>query len=427
MARALGYAGGVRARWKLSLPFCLLLACNRGGLPDADEELDLGRAADLAAPAADLATTGADLGAPASCGTERQANLLRDRAQISLPRLTWIGDRYALLWYDDTPGGRGSGKPGAFFAFVSADGALDAASIRPVHGPAITGALGRLVWNGAEFGVTYISGPTRQARFVRLSPRGDVIAGSDQPLGTVLDGVALAWNGADRQWAVAWTGSNDLSLARLGPTGAMLGTTMVAGGGLIDLAYTGRSPLLWNGTSYALAYRGASGQPGEVAEIGPDGRVQGRVTVGNGQSFRLDLAWDGAGYGVVRMDLGATPPQVRFLRIEGGKVVAGTDRAIITSSRWQGEPAIVWDGQAFYTVWGEADPSAMPATSTIWGARLGKGGEALGAPRQIAGSYGWWPSLEWSGCELAVPYVFGAKSEEARVVFVPGPRPLGLR
>lgn len=413
------------------------IGCNQGGFDPGARDGAAGTS-DLAVPS-DLATARPDAALldqappdqamPGVCSGTRpsQAVLLKSRGQISLPRLVWNGTRYAMVWYDDS-----TGAQTAYFAFVSAAGQLDPASIRQVSAPGAGGAFTLAAFSGSEYGIVYAGIPDRRVHFMRVSAAGEPIAGSDITVGTMQDGLAIVWNRDRAEWALAWhfltrTGVSPLyqiSLARItaaSPTTPASTTAVAAGAGIADLAFYGNSPLVWTGERYAVAFVPGGGGQSRIAEVSPDGTVLRTILLGSvaRSHGRASLAWAGSGYGATWTEGGTSG--LRFGRVDkDGTYVVASERQIGAAGDALSAPTLAWNGREFLIHW----QKVQGMQSEIWGMRLSATGAVTQPEQQIAPDYAWFASSDWNGCQFAVTYNSGRQVEEAHVTLLPSPTPL---
>lgn len=410
------------------------LGCNQGGFDPGARDggpglSDLTLPADLATALPDAAQP--DQAQPGVCSGSKpsQAVLLKGRGQISLPRLLWNGTRYAMVWYDDS-----TGALAAYFAFVSAAGQLDPASIRQVSAPGAGGIFTLAAFSGSEYGIAYGGTPDRRVHFMRVSAAGEPIAGSDITVGTMQDGLALLWNRDRAEWALAWhfltrTGASPLyqiSLARIAaksPTAPASVTEVAAGPGIADLAVYGNSPLVWTGERYALAYVPGGGGQARIAELSPEGALQRTILLGGAgrAHLRATLVWTGSGYGATWIDAAPATGSLRFGRVDkDGTYVVASERQIGATGDPLSAPTLVWSGREFLVHW----QKTQSMQSELWGMRLSATGAVTQPEQLLAPSYAWFASSDWNGCQYAVTYNHGSRVEEAHVTLIPGATPL---
>ena len=168
------------------------------------------------------------------------------------PSVAWSGSEYGIVWYDAR-----SGNYEIYYAHVDAAGLKMGPDVRLTFDP--EGSFEpRLVWAGAEYGLTWDGSSadgTREIRFTRLNPAGVKLGVPTQVAAGFAASPAIAWTG--QEYGLSWENdppsglSENVYFSRLDASGAKQG---------IDIPVTstpyraGGSSIVWTGFEYGAAW-----------------------------------------------------------------------------------------------------------------------------------------------------------------------------
>ena len=219
------------------------------------------------------------------------------------PDLVWTGQSYALAWDDQRAG---AGKHDIYFQRLDRNGAKLGGEVRVTTDPARQSSP-ILKWNGSNFGVVwtdYRNAGNREIYFRRLgadgAPAGAETRLTNDPADSAWPDVA--WNDADREWAVVWhdtrDGNAEVYFARLDVGGTRRGAEVR----LTNAAnFSGYASIDWNGFQYGVSFqdeRRAVGQPAiyfaQVSAAGVKNGAELLLSSGGGASSFTTALWNGS-------------------------------------------------------------------------------------------------------------------------------------
>jgi hypothetical protein len=315
-----------------------------------------------------------------------------------MPRATWTGAHYVVLSRD---GAAGVAEVRA--AIMSADGVLAPGSahlLSPDDGQ--TSDLASGAWSGSELAVVYADeSAANTVHFARADADGALIAGSDVTIGPGVQ-ASVAWDPADRQWAVAWRDDTtwpppgSVRFVRVSATGAIVAGSAVYVAYGATLSDTGTA-LVWNPARARFAVLSLGTDAVRVSEINGT-TVTTPVTIPAKPVARAALATDGAGYGVAWTNSEGTA-RVRFAR--GDASGAPPSASVVFAPSFADEPDLVWTGSEYLVVLA-GDDQIVTARVDATGAIV-PGSERTVSCAPSAADY---PSIAWRGDGYAITYEY---------------------
>lgn len=302
-----------------------------------------------------------------------------------------------------------------------------------------------LVWNGSEYGVAWSDNrhggdadDELEIYFARYDALGERI-GSEVRV-TNVPGIStlptLLW--ARDEWVIAFTdnrtGGNEIYLARLDSTGALIDEVRVSdadesGSSISDVAATETGfGVVWNDKRDAALW--------EISRFNPYFVLLDAEGAPLTENVRLDenhatddialnpaLAWDGTHFGVVWSDFRGVElgQQLFFQQIDAAGSLSGENIRVTgfadEDSGGKAEyPDILWSGSSYMVVWRDR---ASDSTTQLFSRLIDAEGARLSDHvAQVTGSATetGLPRFAWSGSDYGVAYFDG--TEEVADVFV---------
>ncbi|MFZ5444018.1 MAG: MopE-related protein [Myxococcota bacterium] len=218
------------------------------------------------------------------------------------PDLVWTGSSYAVA-YDDQRAG--AGKHDLYFQRFDRGGTRLGGEVRVTTDPARQ-SNPILKWNGSEFGLAwtdYRFTGNREVYFRRLAADGSLLGPEVRVTNDAADSAwpDLAWNDADRQWALVWhdtrDGNAEVYFARLDANGTRLGpdTRLTNAAG-----FSGYPSVDWNGFQYGVSWqddRLAANKPAiyfaQVSATGAKNGTELKLSSGSGSASFTTALWNG--------------------------------------------------------------------------------------------------------------------------------------
>lgn len=226
---------------------------------------------------------------------------LSDTPDLSLlSSIVWNGSEYAVVWREGP-----SGSSQIVFRRLDANGV-------PLGDPVTISSNGnvpQIAWSGREYFVVFHDPP----QFVRVSREG-VPLGAPALLPFLPGGViyTLVWNGSS--YALAWEDATDVWFGRLDESGAALAPATQ----ITNAVYSGKPRLCWTGSNYGLIWRWDTGSSRTLyfTRLDPSGaRIGGDLTLGDTVNEFASIVWSGGEYAVA---WGDSTGRSRLTRIDGG-------------------------------------------------------------------------------------------------------------
>jgi hypothetical protein len=240
-----------------------------------------------------LSPTGQPLAAP--------TRLTTASGDTDWPDLVWTGQHYALAYDDERAG---ANRHDLYFQRFDLNGTRLGGEVRVTTDPARQSSP-ILKWNGSHFGLVwtdYRHANNREVYFRRLGPDGALVGGEVRVTNDAADSAwpDLAWNDADREWAVVWhdtrDGNAEVYFARLSETGVKRGadTRLTNATG-----FSGYPSIDWNGYQYGVSWHDErTGRPAIFfAPLNAAGQKAGadvRLSSGSGASTYTTALWNGS-------------------------------------------------------------------------------------------------------------------------------------
>jgi hypothetical protein len=227
---------------------------------------------------------------------------------------------------------------------------------------------------------------------------------------------AVAWkSSATYEFLVAWeeyttaTGNSDIKARRTNSTGDTVGSVINIEGSLVLCSYS--PSLCWNGTRYLAAFV-RQGLGGFIYDIYGDtisagGGVGSAFVICNAARYQGNpaIAWNGTYHLVVWQDARNTSqfPQIYGQRLDVFGALTGSNFYISPSDGYyHGFPRVASNGSEFLTVWVD-NSSSGNSYGRIRGQRIGLDGTLLGSVIAVA-SAGSYPDIAWDGTNYLIVY-----------------------
>jgi hypothetical protein len=272
------------------------------------------------------------------------------------------GTGYALVWYEQPA--PLAPNPEVWFALADANGNPTTSPVMISPDDGFSSGFPHAAWNGMEYGVVYTDDRAsvpgsihRRIYFARVDAGGSLVSGSEvliAGLSSMVEAPAIAWDPIDAKWAVAWSDhdSGEVNIAFVSAAGTLSpGTFPVAPG---TLAIQGNTPLIWNGTRFAIAV-GA-----EILEVTGAGVANTIATLPGTPALLSTLTWNGSGYGVVWVNTESSTYRPHFGLVGSGGFVPGSDIAIGPTAGVYGDgPAVAWNGSEYAVTWTQSSPGKL--------------------------------------------------------------------
>lgn len=283
-----------------------------------------------------------------------------------LPRLTWTGSGYGLVWTAIDEGDSAD----VYLARLSTEGALQGSAQRLSSGSALE--IGAdVVWTGSGFGLTWLkldSDYTMSLQFGRYSAtgerQGDLRAITRNFIGTAVP--SISWTGDGYGVAFnTFTPRDEKSatmLARIPGSGQ---------GGTVDRVTQGEGlagnvALAWNGAQQGLVWEDNLDFEDDedptsalaFAAVGSPNVARRHITQNNRLSIMPTLAWSGAAYGLAWTDVADGNLRVLFHRLgrdgapQGAAMTLNTGLAALM-------PSLRFNGQEYAAAWVEVGRSGI--------------------------------------------------------------------
>ena len=255
-------------------------------------------------------------------------------AQKGLPSIAWNGRGYGVAWEDAR-----TGNPVVYFALLDARGRRTRQEV-PIGNAVGAVPLGdlppSLVWTGSEFAVAWrnASPGNGEIFFARVDESGSRIGTPVRLTNDAADSSSpsLAWTGTE--YGIAWTdtrsgSTQNVYFARVSALGAKIGSDVKLTTASYP-TYDQAPSLTWTGSEFGVVWQEFSLTPPEYrvrfARLNASGtRIGTDVTITSntsGDSWLLDLAWNGSEYGLAWYDARTGNNEVYFVRI----LCCGEDR-----------------------------------------------------------------------------------------------------
>jgi hypothetical protein len=219
------------------------------------------------------------------------------------PDVVWTGTAFAVAYDDERAG---ANKHDLYFQRLDENGQRLGGEVRVTTDPGRQSSP-VLKWNGSEFGLVWTDYRfpwNREVYFRRLAADGQPVGAEVRVTNDTADSAwpDLAWNDADREWAVVWhdtrDGNAEVYFARLDAQGARRGAdvrlTTAAG-------FSGYASIDWNGYQYGVSWqddRAAANKPAiYFAQVSAAGQKNGndlRLSSGGGASSFTTALWNGS-------------------------------------------------------------------------------------------------------------------------------------
>ncbi len=281
---------------------------------------------------------------PYTCPTAKSSRTVGGH-RAALPSITWSGAGYTMVIDEvvrETPF-----ELQLTLEKTDAKGARIAGPLALTPQDGISRNWPRISFSGWEYGITYLEGNLRRAKFMRVSPALAKIPSSEvtlDPGTSAVAAAAVAWSNG--LWGVAYSNSLGITFQRLDFSGQPLGAATSLPGHISD---TGQ-PLVATKTGWALVSTGNAA----VYEIDAQGTITNTVPLGI-YAARAAIARDGNEYGVALDHTGGT-----FMRVSvGGGIIAGSTYDFGPTPAGNGPRAQVPDvvtppGGGYVVTWSES-------------------------------------------------------------------------
>ncbi len=321
-------------------------------------------------------------------GPEADAGIVQDDIPLTAsaideyavtPSMVSTGSELAVAWVDSR-----DGNDEIYFARFTGAGGLIESEVRVTNDAGKSNAPW-LVWTGSDFAVAWHDdreGNT-EIYFRRIGANGALVGTS--PIRITTDAAestfpSLVYNGGG--YAIAWEDRRNLD------TYQIYITLLDANGDDVtddtrltttDLAAVAAS-LVWNGSSYALAWQDRRHGDEEIyfAEVDTDGALIGvelRVTDEFGRSSLPRLVWNDSGYAMVWEEFRNGPSNIYFVRLSSTGEKIGVESRVDAINASQRLPNMIWTGTDYALAWGDArftNSEIMFAAINTSGALIGE-------------------------------------------------------
>ncbi len=228
------------------------------------------------------------------------------------PDLVWTGTHFGLAWEDERSG---AGKEDVYFQKLDASGNKVGPEVQVTTDGARQMAP-ILKWNGTGFGVVWTDTrfTQREIYFRRLDANGAPVGAEVRVTNDGADSAwpDLAWNGTD--WATVWhdlrDGNSEIYLAKISAAGVKTGNDLR----ITNSAGVSSYPSIdWNGFQYGVSWqddRGSTKSAIWFAGLNAQGMKNGndlKVSSGSGDSSFTTALWNGTTYAFAWRDDRDTP------------------------------------------------------------------------------------------------------------------------
>jgi hypothetical protein len=289
-------------------------------------------------------------------------------------------DASAGLWTVAWIGPRGGKPPALWAAHLDAHGAPAGVPLLVKESDLVYGCVRVAAGPRGETGVAWFaSGGERGMRFARVSRDGARIGG-DAQLWSAWESPAcmtLAWNGAE--YGVAY-----VTRAKGGDAELMLGRVSGLGERLDDPTWVGpagdnRASLVWDGSAWAAAW--ATFTSVYFARMSP--RSTPALPAADPRATDPSLAWTGDGYGVVwtSADSDSGAQRLVYARLAPDGTPAPPVRLPLDPAPDYASPALVWNGTELGLAYERLAPGGR---LSVYLARLDRDGNLLAPPSLVA-------------------------------------------
>ncbi len=318
------------------------------------------------------------------------------------PTLAWTGAAFLLVWDDDR-----HGDTELYLARLDADGAKATDEVRLTNATTFSG-FPAAAWSGSELGVVWEDdrdGPS-QIFFARFDESGAPLDGPvklSNSNGNAYDS-ALVWNGSE--YAAAWDdGGNNQSevwFTRVDaagvPIGGPLQRTSAAGLSM-------RTSIAWSGLDYGLAWEderaggvlrmfftrcdaNGTATGGEIEETSSAAAARG-----------ASLVWNGSSYGLAWQDARGGNDAIYFSLLDALGNKAAADVQVSAGSAEARQASLVWADDHWAVAYVQDDDVQLAALEPI--------GTPRGAPQRIGGGEtgrAEMPALVWTGASYGLAW-----------------------
>lgn len=234
---------------------------------------------------------------------------------------------------------------------------------------------------------------------------------------------AVAWNSTNNEFLVAWeqystpTGNSDIWGQRVSSAGGLLGLISIESS---MLRYLFSPCVSWNGTNYLVAYTSwfLSAPPGDydirATVVSPAGGVVSRHNICT--DIRYDgfpaIAWNGSNHLVVWKDHrnAWNNPYIYGQLVNSAGELIGSNFQISSWDNYvETTPCVASDGSDYLVIWVLANGNNPYAP--IYGQRIDANGNLIDPKFQIANN-GAMPDIAWDGTNYLVVYQRPIASQE---------------
>ncbi len=279
-------------------------------------------------------------------------------AQLFSVSGVWTGGGYGFTWTDYRSG------YGDIYAahFDPAGSDIGGGVLLAEHIGILSAYHSSIAWDGSQFGIAFGHSCDGDIYFAGLSAGGAEI-GSEMTL--VADSAAslarpnIVWNGTEYglTWVSTFFGNQEIHFGRFTSMASPIGdTTVVAtaplsGGGAIPM-------LVWNGSSYALVWTAFTDGKEEIYFAGIDASgteidTERQLTITPDDSSNPAIAWNGNGYGLWWQENYATGrAECYFMRLKEDGSRAGSGFRATTCVQRDGL-SLVWTGHEYLLAWSD--------------------------------------------------------------------------
>lgn len=320
-------------------------------------------------------------------------------APSSLPSMAWNGHEYGIAWHEGFTGGREVWFRRIDIAGNQVGGALN------VSAAAGESSFPALIWNGSEWVVVWEDDRdgNDEVYFRRIAADSSAITGAIRVTDTGLPSrhPAIGWDPVHGRYLIVFEeGSrlNAISSSAPNPNSPLIAVTTTGDASDPSIA--------WSGSEWGVTWhdRRNTGQGlnndiffRRLFSTGAPTGSELQLTTAATSEITPRLAWDGAAYGIVW----SGDARIRFRRVSSSGQLLGSEIQLSSVADSSG-PDVAWTGSDYLVGWHDDRDGGADLEIFIAGVRAD--GTSAGWETQVTQTTAQsaWPSLVWTGTQLAV-------------------------